>query len=127
MVYALACASLPREHRSRRALQPFAAAFHRKAMDQFPQATVGGNVATLRALALLALYGLFVPEKTNVTQAIIQAVRLCIDLNLHESQDRSSYRLLVAIWCIERQVCLALDRPWMLPDMVRLLLVIRVE
>lgn len=118
MVYALSCESLPRHHRLSRTLAPLSSLYFAKAMECYQQATIGVNVASLRALALLALYGLFSPDKTNVTQAVAQVSRLCIDLNIHESQEKSYQRLYLSMLCIERQLCLALDRPWLLPDAV---------
>lgn len=117
MLYATSCLCVP-GHRQSHSLLPLAKAFHRKAMHHAEAATSDVSVRVLRNLAAMALNSLFAPDHGNLNQLIGLTSRMCVDLGVPRSDDASLHKLYLAIICMERQVALALDRPWFIPEPV---------
>ncbi|EXJ85259.1 hypothetical protein A1O3_05934 [Capronia epimyces CBS 606.96] len=113
MVYSIACYCIV-GHDEANLYRPLAEACHQAALRQTEHVTAKLDVASLRSITLLALHSLFAPHLGNCTQLIGIAARMCIDLCLSESREPSLHGLYISVLCIERQVALALDRPWVL-------------
>lgn len=117
MVYSTSCLCVP-GHRQSQSLLPLAKTFHRKAMHHVEAATSDVSISVLRNLAAMALNSLFAPDHGNLNQLIGLTSRMCVDLGVSRSDDKSLHKLFLAIICMERQVALALDRPWFIPEPV---------
>lgn len=120
MICAISCASLSDQGLRAQDLIPLACNFYEKAMERIQDVTDNVSVLTLRSTALLALFSLFVPKQGNFTQLISLAARLCLDLGIQKTEDVALRKLYLSVICMERQVALTLDRPWLLPTIVSL-------
>jgi hypothetical protein len=106
-----------------------AAEYYAKAMENLEAATVEPDIATLRAVLLLALHSFFDPKTGNSGQQLALSARLAFDLEakaeLQESQPdeiEMLRRLHMSIYSLENQVASTLDRPALFPEPVCLLL-----
>ena len=115
MIYAISCHAIPNFHRQASTLLPFADRCYANALEYADEATGDVSVQCLRHIALLALYALFTPNKANLAQLVGVAVRLCVDLDIRKDQDKSLCHLFLSVLCVERQIALTFDRPWLLP------------
>jgi hypothetical protein len=99
--------------------------FFNRAMQDFEASTKEPNLATLRAVLLLAVNSLFDPKSGNVYQQIALASRLLFSLQAraHKSdpahQDAKTLTTLHGvIFCLENEIASTLDRPAYLPEPV---------
>lgn len=99
--------------------------YYLKAMEHLEAATVDPNMATLRAVLLLAIHSSFDPKSGNVGQQIALAARLAFDLEAkaalqelqpHEVEILRNMHL--TIFSLENQVASTLDRPALFPEPV---------
>ena len=110
MIYSTSCLCVP-NHRQLQSLLPLSKTFHRKAMDHVDGATSEVSITVLRNFAIMALNSLFAPDQGNLNQLVGLACRMCVDLSVPRSEDKSLRKLFLAILCMERQVAIALDWP----------------
>lgn len=110
MIYSTSCLCVSSRFQSQSIL-PLSRTFHRKAMDHVDDATSEVSVEVLRNFAIMALNSLFAPDQGNLNQLVGLACRMCVDLELSRSEDRSLYTLYLAILNMERQLAVTLDRP----------------
>jgi hypothetical protein len=96
-----------------------------KAMEHLEAATMEANLATLRAVLLLAIHSSFDPKSGNNGQQIALAARLAFDLEQKgELQELQSTEVLMlrnmhmTIFSLENQVASTLDRPALFPEPV---------
>ena len=118
MICSTSCYCVPGRRQTQSFLLPLARVFHRKAMSDVDDATSDISVPALRNFAVMALNSLFAPDQGNFSQLVGLASRMCADLGILRSDDRSLRRLFFAILCIERQVALTFDRPRFVPEPV---------
>jgi hypothetical protein len=95
-------------------------ACYARALKHIDTVTANLTHLTLQAISLLALRGLFDPQKGNFGQLIAFASRLVIDIGgqditAHGQEIRNIY---TSIYCMENQFATALDRPQFLPEPV---------
>lgn len=121
MIYSTSCLCVP-GYRQSPSLLPLAKTFHRRAMEHVDGATSDVSIPVLRNFTIMALNSLFAPDQGNLTQLVGLACRMCVDLNVPRSEDKSLRKLFLAILCIERQVSVTLDRPLFMPWPVSVLL-----
>jgi hypothetical protein len=100
--------------------------YYNKAMEHLEAATMDPNIATLRAVLLLAIHSSFDPKSGNFGQQIALAARLAFDLEakaeLQELQPKEVEVLRnmhITIFSLENQVASTLDRPALFPEPVR--------
>jgi hypothetical protein len=105
--------------------------YYLKAMENLEAATMTPNIATLRAVLLLAIHSSFDPKSGNSGQQIALAARLAFDLEakaeLQELQPKEIevlHNMHMTIFSLENQVASTLDRPALFPEPVRFFLVI---
>lgn len=96
-----------------------------KAMQHLEAATMEADLATLRAVLLLAIHSSFDPKSGNNGQQIALAARLAFDLEqkgaLQEMQPTDVLMLRnmhMTIFSLENQVASTLDRPALFPEPV---------
>lgn len=99
--------------------------YYLQAMEHLEAATMDPNMATLRAVLLLAIHSSFDPKSGNVGQQIALAARLAFDLEAKaELQELQSTEVEVlrnmhmTIFSLENQVASTLDRPALFPEPV---------
>jgi hypothetical protein len=104
--------------------------YYTKAMDHLEAATMDPNIATLRAVLLLAIHSCFDPKTGNSGQQIALSARLAFDLEakgeLQELQPNEVdvlRNMHMTIFSLENQVASTLDRPALFPEPVCLFLV----
>ncbi|KAH8724326.1 hypothetical protein GQ44DRAFT_285997 [Phaeosphaeriaceae sp. PMI808] len=100
-----------------------ASQYYAKAMEQLEAATMDPNIATLRAVLLLAIHACFDPKSGNYGQQIALAARLAFSLeckrDLQELQPNEVECLRymhMTIFSLENQVASTLDRPALFPE-----------
>lgn len=99
--------------------------YYRKAMEHLEAATVDPNMATLRAILLLAIHSSFDPKSGNVGQQIALAARLAFNLKavaerkeLQPNDVEVLRNMHMTIFSLENQVASTLDRPALFPEPV---------
>jgi hypothetical protein len=102
-----------------------ASEYYLKAMEHLELATVEPNIATLRAVLLLAIHSSFDPKSGNVGQQIALAARLAFDLEakgelqeLQPNEVEVLRNMHMTIFSLENQVASTLDRPALFPEPV---------
>lgn len=100
--------------------------YYLRAMEHLEAATVDPDMATLRAVLLLAIHSTFDPKSGNVGQQIALAARLAFDLEakaelqeLQPSEVDVLRNMHMTIFSLENQVASTLDRPALFPEPVR--------
>jgi hypothetical protein len=100
--------------------------YYNKAMEHLEAATMDPNIATLRAVILLAIHSSFDPKSGNSGQQIALAGRLAFDLEakaeLQELQPKEVEILRnmhMTIFSMENHIASTLDRPALFPEPVR--------
>jgi hypothetical protein len=100
--------------------------YYTKAMEHLEAATMDPNIATLRAVLLLAIHSSFDPKTGNSGQQIALAARLAFDLEAKgELQELSPneidvlHNMHMTIFSLENQIASTLDRPALFPEPVR--------
>jgi hypothetical protein len=101
--------------------------YYNKAMEHLEAATMDPNIATLRAVLLLAIHSSFDPKSGNSGQQIALAARLAFDLEqkgelqeLQPNEIELLHNMHMTIFSLENQVASTLDRPALFPEPVRL-------
>jgi hypothetical protein len=144
MIYSIACYILPNTgtrhnpelswHSSGRAsyqaansakYRALARQYYLTAMEHLEAATVDPNLATLRAVLLLAIHSSFDPKSGNFGQQIALSARLAIDLKakaelqeLQLNEVEVLRNMHMTIFSLENQVASTLDRPAVFPEPV---------
>lgn len=97
-----------------------------KAMEHLDAATVDADLATLRAVLLLAIHSSFDPKSGNMGQQIALATRLASDLEakaalqeLEANEVAMLWKMHMTIFSLENQLASTLDRPALFPEPVR--------
>ncbi|KAL5117601.1 hypothetical protein ACEQ8H_004494 [Pleosporales sp. CAS-2024a] len=97
--------------------------YYNKAMEQLEAATMDPNIATLRAVLLLAIHSSFDPKTGNSGQQIALAARLAFDLEakaelkeLQPTEVEVLRNMHMTIFSLENQVASTLDRPALFPE-----------
>jgi hypothetical protein len=103
--------------------------YYAKAMEHLGTATMDPNIATLRAVLLLAIHSSFDPKTGNSGQQIALAGRLAFDLEakaelqeLQPNEIEVLRNMHMTIFSLENQVASTLDRPALFPEPVCLLM-----
>ncbi|KAF2008649.1 hypothetical protein BU24DRAFT_402882 [Aaosphaeria arxii CBS 175.79] len=101
----------------------FADFFMKRAMVHLDAATAENNIATLRAVLLLAINSLFDPQSGNLGQQVAFAARLALGLEARAEmgefgpEDKQMIENMhMAIFIIENDVASTLDRPTTFPE-----------
>lgn len=99
-------------------LLPMTSSAHAQALRLIDKATAEQSTLTLQVATLLALYALFDPGNSNISQQIGFAIRLAIDLEGSENDEDSGLlsKLHKILFCLENDVCSILARPTSLPE-----------
>lgn len=99
--------------------------YYNKAMEQLEAATMDPNMATLRAVLLLAIHSSFDPKSGNAGQQIALAARLAFDLEakaelqeLEPTEIEVLRNMHMTIFSLENQIASTLDRPALFPEPV---------
>jgi hypothetical protein len=99
--------------------------YYTKAMEYLEAATMDPNMATLRAVLLLAIHSSCDPKSGNVGQQIALAARLAFDLEakaelqeLQPNEVEVLRNMHMTIFSLENQVASTLDRPALFPEPV---------
>jgi hypothetical protein len=99
--------------------------YYTKAMEHLGTATMDPNLATLRAVLLLAIHSSFDPKSGNSGQQIALAGRLAFDLEakaelqeLQPNEIEVLRNMHMTIFSLENQVASTLDRPALFPEPV---------
>ncbi|KAF1917302.1 hypothetical protein BDU57DRAFT_537000 [Ampelomyces quisqualis] len=142
MIYSISCYILPntgKKHDPQHAWQSsgrlsyhqanslkyraLATEFYSKAMEHLEAATMDPNMATLRAVLLLAIHSSFDPKSGNSGQQIALAARLAFDLEqkgevqeLQPNEIEILHNMHMTIFSLENQVASTLDRPALFPE-----------
>lgn len=145
MIYSISCYILPntgKKHNPEHSWNPtgrlsyhqanslkyraLASEYYLKAMEHLEAATIDPNMATLRAVLLLAIHSSFDPKSGNVGQQIALAARLAFDLEakgelqeLQPNEVEVLRNMHMTIFSLENQVASTLDRPALFPEPVR--------
>ncbi|KAF2819376.1 hypothetical protein CC86DRAFT_307077 [Ophiobolus disseminans] len=97
--------------------------YYLKAMEHLETATVDPDIATLRAVLLLAIHSSFDPKSGNVGQQIALSARLAFDLEakgelqeLQPNEVEVLRNMHMTIFSLENQVASTLDRPALFPE-----------
>jgi hypothetical protein len=146
MIYSISCYILPntgKKHDPQQTWRPsghlsyhqanslkyraLATSFYDKAMEHLEAATMDPNIATLRAVLLLAIHSSFDPKSGNSGQQIALAARLAFDLEqkgevqeLQPNEIEILHNMHMTIFSLENQIASTLDRPALFPEPVRL-------
>jgi hypothetical protein len=144
MIYSIACYVLPstgKRHDLQHTWNPsgrlsyhqanslkyraLATEYYGKAMEHLGTATTDPNMATLRAVLLLAIHSSFDPKSGNSGQQIALAARLAFDLEakaelqeLQPSEIEVLRNMHMTIFSLENQSASTLDRPALFPEPV---------
>lgn len=144
MIYSISCYILPNTGKKRDAqhmwnpsgrlsyhqanslkYRALATEYYNKAMEHLEAATMDPNMATLRAVLLLAIHSSFDPKSGNAGQQIALAARLAFDLEAKaELQELQPIEVEVlrnmhmTIFSLENQIASTLDRPALFPEPV---------
>jgi hypothetical protein len=99
--------------------------YYAKAMENLEAATMDPNIATLRAVLLLAIHSCFDPKTGNSGQQIALSARLAFDLEakgelqeLQPNEVEVLRNMHMTIFSLENQVASTLDRPALFPEPV---------
>jgi hypothetical protein len=146
MIYSIACYVLPstgKQHDLQHTWNPsgrlsyhqanslkyrlLATEYYTKAMEHLGTATTDPDIATLRAVLLLAIHSSFDPKTGNSGQQIALAGRLAFDLEakaelqeLQPNEIEVLRNMHMTIFSLENQVASTLDRPALFPEPVSL-------
>lgn len=100
--------------------------YYLRAMQHLEAATIEPNLATLRAILMLAIHSSFDPKSGNMGQQIALAARLIYDLEskgeIQEQRPGDNemlWKIHMTIFTLENQVASTLDRPALFPEPVR--------
>ncbi|KAH7408572.1 hypothetical protein DE146DRAFT_629471 [Phaeosphaeria sp. MPI-PUGE-AT-0046c] len=147
MIYSISCYILPNTGKKRDAqhmwnpsgrlsyhqanslkYRALATEYYNKAMEKLEAATMDPNMATLRAVLLLAIHSSFDPKSGNAGQQIALAARLAFDLEAKSELQTGELQELqpteievlrnmhMTIFSLENQIASTLDRPALFPE-----------